>query len=1423
MEARDRKMGAQSTNKEKDDTGSAGKDGDDEHDESASGRFGSRGGQKRKIETVVTTNRYVGKATTVMAPRDFSVVARAEIDSRADTVCGGSTFELHHDTRKVVDVSGFHPTMDSLNGIKVGTLLTAVDLEDETIIAVFNEGLYFGTTMQHSLIPPAQLWDYNMVCDITPKSKTDGKSIHGIYSPDDDVHIPFQLHGCISYFNTRLPTKKEKQECRWVVMTSEAEWDPYSDKFQKDEDAAQSFFDDPFKSLTRHTYDTDGLAVRFGQAVTTRFISAVSTVVAPPHIDGDDMETFDARLVRSVGATSSKERRTSVDASTLARRWRTSVATAAQTLKTTTQRGVRFLEGPLTRRFRTRQTQLQNRFLKTKMYTDTMFSETKSALGNTCAQLFVTAEGYADGDPLTTKADAYVSLERICRDVGIPKLLVSDGAREEQYGDWGRVVKNNLIQTRITEPYSGWQNRCEDEIREIKKHHRRVMTLNKCPAAFWDFGWRYTLEIRQLIAQRSAGNRPPGETITGETQDASEYTEFEFYEWVKYHDKAGYPDDPVKLGRWLGVSHKVGAPLTFWVLKENGQIVARSTVRPLLKEEWRDEKEKEARKQMDEFILKRHGTANTDENEEEFGNVIDNDELEEPVAQILDDLRVAHGVGGTSDDSGSVNSDENEEKDDVVGGPTPFDGAEVYIPHGDRNEIAKVLGRKRSADGTYVGKANTNPMLDSRVFTIRFPDGDERDVSYNTIAEHLYSQVDEEGNQFHIFREIVSHRKRKGAVDKADQFRVDSSGNRKKKKTTKGWDLEVEWKDGTTSWLPLTELKETNTVEVAEYAVANRIDDEPAFDWWVKDIIRRKQRLIKLSKARHIRRGYKFGIRVPRTCKEALALDAENGNDLWHKAIMKEMNNVRIAFDIRDRDTRPPPGYKCVDLMMVFDIKMDFTRKARLCARGDQTEPPVTLTYASVVSRESVRIAFLVAALNNLEVLMFDIGNAYLNAPASEKIYTYGGIEFGEEDEGKLMVIQRALYGLKSSGAAYRSFFAQSLRDLDFTACQADADVWRRIMRKKKSGERHYEYILTYVDDCLVVSEDPMAIIKTLQDDYKYRMKDVEPPTRYLGATTGKKDLPEGPCWFMSAESYLTKALTEVEKKWGPTMKRMNRASLDIPAPTGFHPEMDDTPPLDDEHVQLYQSYIGIIRWAVELGRIDLAHVAGVMARFSAAPREGHLAALVRVFAYIKKHTESKIVFDPTPIDFNDINWMGAEWKEFYPEIDGEVLPPNMPEPLGKSVQVSMFCDAAHATCHVTRRSTTGIVFFVNGAPIKWYSKRQNTIESSAFGSEFVALRIAIEQNEALRYKLRMMGIPVDGPTNGFCDNQSVVTNSTVPQSTLQKKHNMVAYHKVRESVAMGAIQLAHEKGTNNLADALTKFLAAPAFRQCCQCMMYRN
>ena len=155
-----------------------------------------------------------------------------------------------------------------------------------------------------------------------------------------------------------------------------------------------------------------------------------------------------------------------------------------------------------------------------------------------------------------------------------------------------------------------------------------------------------------------------------------------------------------------------------------------------------------------------------------------------------------------------------------------------------------------------------------------------------------------------------------------------------------------------------------------------------------------------------------------------------------------------------------------------------------------------------------------------------------------------------------------------------------------------------------------------------------------------------------------------------------------------------------------------------------------------------------------------------------------------------------------------------MPMHRGKGVVILCFVDSDHAGCRVTRRSHTGVIIFVNRSPILWFSKRQNTVESSTFGSEFVALRIAVEMIEGLCYKLQMMGVEIDGPCNVFCDNNTVVLNSSIPESMLKKKHAAINYHRMREAIAAGVIRIAKEDTATNISDLLTKCLPGPSLQE---------
>ena len=200
-------------------------------------------------------------------------------------------------------------------------------------------------------------------------------------------------------------------------------------------------------------------------------------------------------------------------------------------------------------------------------------------------------------------------------------------------------------------------------------------------------------------------------------------------------------------------------------------------------------------------------------------------------------------------------------------------------------------------------------------------------------------------------------------------------------------------------------MKESHPVETAEFARARQIDEEAAFAWWVPYTLRKRDIILSKLKARLRRTVTKYGIEVPTSVDHAMELDKKNGNTLWFNALQKEMTNVGIAFEILECGQQAPPGLRKASGHLVWDVKMDFTRKARWVLDGHKLPSPIGSTYAGVVSRESIQIAFTYAALNKLEVCAADIQNAYLQAPSSQKDYVICGPEFGLENVGKVALI----------------------------------------------------------------------------------------------------------------------------------------------------------------------------------------------------------------------------------------------------------------------------------------------------------------------------------------------------------------------------------------------------------------------------------
>ena len=353
------------------------------------------------------------------------------------------------------------------------------------------------------------------------------------------------------------------------------------------------------------------------------------------------------------------------------------------------------------------------------------------------------------------------------------------------------------------------------------------------------------------------------------------------------------------------------------------------------------------------------------------------------------------------------------------------------------------------------------------------------------------------------------------------------------------------------------------------------------------------------------------------------------------------------------------------------------------------------------------------------------------------------------------------------------------------------------------------------------VDLEPERNIEMIGEVFKIKEGSSGPPTVYLGANVQKlQSRSNEECWGMSCEQYVKEAVRHVKEKLKMDGYEFNKKLSDVnyspqqPFTTqSYRPELDSSLQCNDEDVNYYQNLIGVLRWIVELGRIDINYEVAVLSQYLACPRRGHLIQAIHIFKYLDIHRESFLSFDPPYLDIEEPldqdknpTRKSINMKEFYPDAE-EILPTNCPEPRGRPVQINCFVDADHASNVVTRRSQTGILIYLNMAPIFWYSKKQTTIESSTFSSEFVALRIATEKLISLRYKLRMFGIPLEGAANVFCDNEAVCKNSSIAASTLKKKHNSIAYHKVRESIAAGIVNIFKEDGETNLADILTKAL----------------
>jgi len=416
-------------------------------------------------------------------------------------------------------------------------------------------------------------------------------------------------------------------------------------------------------------------------------------------------------------------------------------------------------------------------------------------------------------------------------------------------------------------------------IKELKHGSSRKMLKSGSPKRLWD----HAIELEALIQSHTAHEiyvlqgQVPETIMTGQTADISNLCEYEWYEWVMYYESLlSYPDNKMFIGRYLGPAIDVGTTVAYKILKANGKYICRPTVCPRTNAE---EASPALLAERETFMTQAKEALGPSTTVSDFEDI----DLTPDFDYYADD---EDGVEGTPDELPTQLLPPTPKVDDN------YVGAELMLPRGDSMAQGRVTKRLRDNDGNPVGRANENPILDTREYVVTFDDSMKAELAVNDIAQNMYAQCYPDGKKYVLLDSLIDFRWSTTALGIADQKDTRDDGRTYMRRSTAGWQVCAQWKDGSLSWQKLSDFKESHPVKIAEYAVAQGLEQEPAFNWWVSHVLKKRERIISLVRqreARYLKRNEKFGIAVPRTAKEAYDVDAQNGNTFWADAISKEM------------------------------------------------------------------------------------------------------------------------------------------------------------------------------------------------------------------------------------------------------------------------------------------------------------------------------------------------------------------------------------------------------------------------------------------------------------------------------------------------------------------------------------------------------
>jgi hypothetical protein len=364
--------------------------------------------------------------------------------------------------------------------------------------------------------------------------------------------------------------------------------------------------------------------------------------------------------------------------------------------------------------------------------------------------------------------------------------------------------------------------------------------------------------------------------VHGETPDISEWIDFKFYDRVSYYDQKKIEIDGLgcRLARWLGVAHWIGSDLCFWLLHESGKIIARTTVQHVMREDYLNDEVKLEIKGFDRSVEDRLSDQNfTQHDQNGFHN---QDKPNNDASTTI-----------CEEDYGNMNLPDTPDIDNVNDGLMDvYLNAELIFDVGTGHERkGRVVKRAKGTLGEPIGHTHANQLFNTRVYVVKFTDGSSENDFANVIAECMYAQIASKGNQYQLLSKITDHRSDHLAIQISDSFTTSCKGNRVPQTTTRGRSLLVSWKDGSSDWSPVKDLDDSYPIQIA-----NERRSTGGYT------ILQKRNCIGSKVKCYWPTTHKFGIRLPKTVAEALAINYQTGTDLWQKALGKEMNKVKVAW-----------------------------------------------------------------------------------------------------------------------------------------------------------------------------------------------------------------------------------------------------------------------------------------------------------------------------------------------------------------------------------------------------------------------------------------------------------------------------------------------------------------------------------------------